>query len=502
MNKNSRPNYFLFTVPMTVIIAIFAVLFPNNFSKTLETLMVFFFTMFDWFIIWLPFAAILLIGYLAFHPKIGKYRLGGVDSVPEYRTFSWLSMLFTAGIGVGIVFFGPIEGVLEYLNSNLAQRAYFSPSEAQNAAMGITVWLWGIPAWGFYSIGGLIVAYFAYRHNTEFITSAAIEKAFSKKKWAKKVAIVSTTLIIIATAISIAASYTMSAQQVNAGINYLLGTNYDIKIYILIISSILIALFSILPISKGMKLLGDFTVYITIFILAIIFLFGPTRYFMMVIIENIGNVITSTVKYSFNLWIYEDRKWMVWYAIFYWVYWITWTPFVGTFLAKISKGRTIKEFLLASTLVPSGFLLVWFSVFSGYALLDTINGSGTIMKVASSPQYEGTVYQLLDLMPFSGFTKIVVVILFTAFVITTAVSGAISLGMMTSKDGITITKKNTLIWAIIMPCIGFAALVSGKIEGIKALGTFSGFPGMFFLLLCVAGLLKQLRKDFKNKGDE
>ncbi len=491
-----RINYFWITMPIVGIIALLSLIFSEQFSTGINNVTVFTFTVLDWLIILLPLMAIAFVIYFAFS-KFGKYRFGGADAKPEFRTFSWMAMLFTAGIGVGIIFFGPLEGIWEYLYSDWANIPGITESERANAAVGVATWLWGVPAWAMYALGGLIVAYFAYRHNQDFTPSAAIEKGLEKKKWARPVAIISTSVIIIATAVSLSSSYAMASQQVAAGINYVTGLDIP-KLIILAVIATIVCFVAISPIKKGMKILGDYTVYLSIILMIFVFLFGPTRFFMMTVVENIGNVFTSTIKFSTTLFTYnESRYWSVWFVGSYWVWWVAWTPFVGTFLAKISKGRTAKEFLLASTLVPAGFLIVWFSIFSGYGVLDTVAGSGKIAEVAAT-NYEGTIYMMMELLPLSNITNVIVVILFSSFVVTTAVSGAITLGILTSKDGKNASIVSILTWAIFIPCVAFSAVLSGKIEGIKALGSWVGLPYLFFLMLSVAGFIKQYRKDRAN----
>ena len=250
-----------------------------------------------------------------------------------------------------------------------------------------------------------------------------------------------------------------------------------------------------LPIEKGMKWLGDLTVVLSLLMLVFVFLVGPTHYFLSNFVVSIGNILTQTVHHSFELYLFHNRDWLVWYPMAYWVWWITWTPFVGVFLAKISKGRTLREFVLASIMVPVGFLVIWFSVFSGFSLLDTVEGSGRLAEIANKGDYEGTFYYLLNMLPLSFATKPLTVVLFLGFVVTTVTSSAISLGIMTSNDGRRENKTRAVIWAILMSLIAYAVIVTGKMEGIKAVGSFSGFPFVFIMYLWFAALWRQLKRD-------
>ncbi len=503
MGMQKRPNYFLLTAPFVAIIAIIAVIKPNLLTNSIIKITTFLFSTFDWLIVWIPLLALGLGLYFAFS-QYGNIRLGGPNAQVEYSLYSWMSMLFTAGIGVGIIFYGPIEALWYYLKAPIGvNNQFLTPPEAMENAMALAIWVWGIPAWALYTIGGLITAYFAYQHNMDFSPSAVIEKSFEKKKWSKTLSIIILAFAIISITLSVASSIAMATGQISSGLNIITEKSFNSMFYKIIILILLFIIYTgaaIFPIKKGMKILGDYTMYLALILLAFIFLVGPTHYFVSVIINTIGRIITQTIPFSLELYLFRDRSWFIWYPISYWVWWITWTPFIGVFLAKISKGRTIREVILASIFVPSGFMIVWFCVFSGFALLDTIEGTKTLAKIANSDAYEGVIYNLLNLLPASNITKIITVILLTGFVVTTVTSTAISLGIMTSKDGKTESKYKAIIWSIFMTLIGFAVIVTGKIEGIKSVGSFAGFPFVFLMLLQISGFIKQIKKDHKNKS--
>ncbi len=321
-----------------------------------------------------------------------------------------------------------------------------------------------------------------------------------KKRNGQKRLIIILAFAIISIALSVSASIAMATTQIGAGLFTITGKDFSSmssKLMILIAVFLAYTSASIFPIKKGMKILGDYTMYLSLILLCFVFLVGPTHYFISVIVNTIGRIITQTIPFSFELYLFRDRSWFTWYPMSYWVWWITWTPFIGVFLAKISKGRTIKEFVLASIFVPAGFMIVWFSVFSGYALLDTLEGTKTLAEIANSGAYEGVIYNLLDLLPLSGITKVATVILFSGFIVTTVTSTAISLGIMTSSDGKSESKTKAIMWSVFMALIGFDVVVTGKIEGIKSVGSFAGFPFVFLMLLQIAGFIKQIKKDKK-----
>lgn len=493
-------TYFYFTAPVVGIIALLSVIFPKQVANIFANAGEVIYTLGDWFIMWVPCAILLLCFWVAFSP-LGKKKLGGENAKPEYSLFSWVAMLFTAGIGVGIIFYGPLEGIWHLMYGNLSNPEYLTPSQRAHNAMSTALWLWGIPAWAFYTISGVVVAYFAYSKNTPFTMSAPIQIAFSNHKWSNWVSKLTMCLTIITVGISLASSLAMAAGQINGGLRYILGIpTLQITPYILLGIFITYSLISVTPINKGMKTLSDWTIIVALIIMAFIFITGPTRYFMMTFVEGIYSAAVGSVEHSFRLFIFdENRYWVKWFAMSYWIWWIGWTPFMGIFIAKVSKGRTFREMIFYSIFVPAGFILLWFSIFSGFGILETVKGSGKLAEVAGG-NYQETIYAMLDMFPLSDITKPILAILFLAFVTTTIVSGCISLGIMTGKDGINPSKPKTLIWGIFMSAIALPFVLSERIEGIKAVGSLAGAPYMFCFFILIAAFVKMVRRDFRNKS--
>lgn len=494
-----RPNYFLWTAALVGLMAVVAVVRPTLLTGAVVAASDFFYRKFDWLIMWLPLLALTVGLGVALSPKFGRIRLGGDDAVPDYSFVSWMNMLFTAGIGVGIVFFGPIEALWHYFHSPIGiQAANLTEYQKVENAMSLALHVWGIPAWSLYMLAGLVMAYFFYQHRTECSPAAPLEFAFRRKKWALPLGVLVTGAAILSIAFSVSSSIAMAVSQIASGLSIITGMGFsDIawKTVLLAVIAAAYTLGSILPINKGMRWLGDITVGLSVLLLIFVLLTGPTHYFLSMMAVSIGNIITQTIHHSFELYLFHNRDWIVWYPMAYWVWWVTWAPFVGVFLAKISKGRTLREFVLASVLVPSGFIVVWFCTFSGFSLLDTVEGSGVLAEIANKGDYEGTFYHLLNMLPAAFATKPLTVVLFLGFVITTVVSAAISLGVMTSSDGRSESKRKAVVWCILMALISYAVIFTGKIDGIKAVGSFSGFPFVFIFYLWMAALWRQLRRD-------
>ncbi|MDO5102877.1 MAG: BCCT family transporter [Lautropia sp.] len=498
-----RPAYFQWTALLVGLMAATAVIDPTLLTGSVANISSFFYLKFDWLIMWLPLLTLAVGLVVALSPRFAHIRLGGAEAVPDYSLPSWMNMLFTAGIGVGIVFFGPIEALWHYFQSPIGANATHLPVHEQvGNAMSLALHVWGLPAWAIYMMAGLVMAYFAYEHGTECTPAAPLQHAFGHKRWANPLGVLVTGLAILSIAMSVSSSIAMAVQQIASGLGIITGLSFEAigwKTLLLVALAILCTIGALLPIQKGMRRLGDVTVALSLCLLCFVFVTGPTHYFLSTMTVTLGNILTQTIPHSFELYLFHARDWVVWYPMTYWVWWITWAPFVGVFLAKISKGRTLREFVLASVLVPTGFILIWFSVFSGFSLLDTIEGTGKLAEIANQGDYEGTFYHLLNMLPLAVATKPVTVALFLGFIVTSIVSAAISLGIMSSEDGQRENRFRAAVWCILMTLISYAVIVTGRIEGIKAVGSFAGFPFVFIFYLWLAALWRQLRRDTQNR---
>lgn len=489
-SKRLSPNtYFYICAPLVGIIAILALLFPKGFARSFTKACAYFYTTLDWCIILSPLIVLILCLYLAFS-SFGKRQVS-LRVSPEYSTFAWLSMLFAAGMGVGIIYYGPVEALWHLKYSPYCEDAR-TISQKARLAMSTSVWFWGISAWGFYTISGVICAYFVYTKRTSFSVAAPIYHAFKRKFWAIPLARLAMIFTIFTVAISLAATLAMAAGQLNAGFKTIFHSfNYSPQILFIIF--ILSALISLSPIKKGMKHLSFFTITLALFLLVFIFILGPSRYFLMTFVESFADSLKGSFTQPFELFIFhKDRYFFNWFVISYFLWWIGWSPFMGIFIAKISKGRSFRQMILCSIFVPGGFIMAWFSIFSGYALLEKFQGKGLIAKAASS-NYESSIYVLLDLFPLSFITKPLLIICLTGFVLTTIVSGCISLGILTGKDGLHAQKPKVFVWIAFMSLIALPFTLGGKVEGIKAVGSLACLPYFFCYFLTIAAFLKTLR---------
>lgn len=499
---DKKERLFWVAVVFAGIFSVWSIMNPAGLTNTLWAVVYKFHGSFGWFTVVMPFLALVICAYLAFS-KYGSVKLGKEDDVPEFSTFSWIAMLFTAGIGVGLVNFGVAEPLIHYLLSPAGLAGGASEIDAAKNAMAITMYDWGLPAWSIYTLAGLVIGYFTYKKGAKFLPSTPIEHGFEDKSWAKPVGAMANVIAAGASALTMAASIGLGVAQVSNGVNAVTGlavTGLTASIIILCVITLSYTLPAILPVKKGMKILGDVNVIIAIALLVFVFIFGPTRFFMENILLTFKETFTGIIPASFDTHIYQSKGYINDWQLTTMIWWVSWTPFMGIFVARISKGRTIKEIVLASISVPTLFLIAWFAVFGGYGLFDAIVGGGSIVDyVANNPN---DVYlsfiQVLQALPLFQISGVIFVALIIIFLATGATSAAISLSMMTSDGAENPPAYKTLIWCLIMATIAFANVVTGTLDGIKAVAVCLGIPYLFFVVLQVAGLFRMMRRN-ENK---
>ncbi|AHM56068.1 glycine betaine transporter OpuD [Peptoclostridium acidaminophilum DSM 3953] len=500
--KNKSSALFWYAVCFTGIFSLWAVINPDSLTNTLWGWVYKYHDNFSWFTIAMPTFILLSCGALAFS-KYGKIKLGKANEAPEFSTFSWMAMLFTAGIGVGLVNFGVAEPLIHYLYSPQGLPGGFDKVEAAKNALSLTMFNWGLPAWSIYTISGLVIGYFTYHRGAKFLPGTPIEEGFKDKKWGKPVGKVANIVAAGAASLTMAASIGLGVFQVKNGIKAVTGmdfTGVGSSIIILLVMFAIYTIAAVSPVQKGMKILGDINVYIAVAILAYVFLIGRTDFFMGTIFSTFKATFTSIVPISFENYAYLDKGWFKDWPNTTLIWWISWTPFLGIFIARISKGRTIREIVLASILVPTAFLIIWFSVFGGYGLFDAIVGNGEIVDyIQNNPDdvYLSfiMVLQQLPMFPVMGTLFIILILVFLS---TSATSAVISLSMITSDGVENAPPVRTIIWSVITTMVAFANVVTGTLNGVKAVAVVIGIPYMFFLFLSMSGMVRQMRKDVRE----
>jgi glycine betaine transporter len=453
-----------------------------------------------WFVM-LTISVLFVIMLLLALSRYGKVKLGQDDDEPEFSTVSWLTMLFAAGMGVGLLYNSASEPISHYL----AIIEFEKPAMAKSLALFVTHFHWGLHAWAIYGITGLVIAYFGFRKGCPYLVSAPLKDVFGRHRWSHVVGWLGDLMAIYAIAIGLAGSMAMGAFQIQGGIESMFnltspGMTLTLGIFVALAIASLIP--CMVDLSKGMATLSNTALGITIALMIFILLEGPTFFMMSGIVESIGTYVMDVFRQGFMTYTFFDERvegWFFTWTLSYMVWWLAWGPFVGVFIARISKGRTIREFIVGVWLVPTVFSIFWFGVFGSmgfYQVIHTPAGAQNILQVVQT-NIAQTTFFLLQQFPFSQLTSAAVVIAAFLFVVTSVVSAAFVLGMFSVGGDPNPSVRIKLVWGVILSALGLVMILSGSIDAVKSIIALSALPFVFIILLLMICLLKALKVEVR-----
>ncbi|MEQ7800006.1 BCCT family transporter [Pedobacter sp. ASV1-7] len=436
--------------------------------------------------------------YLAFG-KFGKIRLGGEDAEPEFSNLSWFAMLFSAGMGIGIMFFSIAEPVSHFTQP---PRPVGSDPELAIQAMQFTALHWGLHAWAIYAVVGLALAFFSFNKKLP-LTFRSLFYPFLGERihgwWGHSIDILS----VIATLFGLSTSLGLGVQQMNAGLNFLFGWDISTTLQSLIIIIVTsIATVSVVSgLDKGVKLLSQGNMIMAFMLMLLIFAFGPSIYLLKGFIQNTGAYLASFIEISTWNDSYRQSGWQNSWTVFYWAWWIAWSPFVGSFIARISKGRTIKEFILGVLIVPAIITLLWMTIFGGTALHFILEGDQSLIKAVDS-NISTALFVFLQKIPFTSILSALAVLLVAFFFITSSDSGSLVIDNITSGNAAYTPPLQRVFWAFLQAIVAIVLLWGGGLEALQTAVIIAGLPfAVIILLMCHSlkqGLQEELNKNKKK----
>lgn len=446
---------------------------------------------FGWFYI-LSFTIFIVIVFYIACSKYGDLKLGPDHSQPDFSTKSWFAMLFTAGLGIGLMFFGVSEPVMHYVTPPDADPQTI---QAAKDALRITYFHTGIHAWAIYSFVGLCLGYFAYRHNLPLKIRSSLYPIIGKRiygLWGDTI----DGFAAIATIFGVATSLGFGVVQINSGLNYLfdLDKSTSVQLSLVIIITILASLSVYAGLEKGVRRFAELNLYLAIALLVFVLIAGPTLYLVQTTIETSGSYIASFTGMTLNLKAYEPNDWIGGWTIMYWSWWIAWSPFVGTFMARVSRGRTIREFLLGATFLPTGFCLIWMGFFGNGALSSIMQDNNTALMQMVQQDTSVALFEFLKTLPFAEITSSFSVILLILFFVTSADSGALVINYLTSKGEET-QPLQSVLWVVIIAALATCLLLVGGLPTLQGAMLVCALPFTLIMLFMGWGVLKALRID-------
>ncbi|MEM0976823.1 MAG: BCCT family transporter [Pseudomonadota bacterium] len=448
-----------------------------------------------WFVMLSASAMLAFCLILAFSPY-GTIRLGKDDDRPEFSTPSWIAMLFSAGMGVGLLFWAVAEPMLHF---SIASQYAPLPTAAYEALVATNI-NWGVHAWAIYGTTALVIAYFAYRRGAAMMVSGPITAAFPDQKWAVYVGWVSDFLAIVAIAIGVGGSIAMGVFQVADGIDVLIGGSGVTTFMLGLILVAMVACYVpalLVDLGTGMSRLSNMAMAITIALAIYVIVLGPTQYLMNSVVNSFGEYLVRVIPSGFQTFTFYDDavgQWFKDWTLTYMVWWIAWGPFVGVFIAQISKGRTIREFVIGVLLAPTIFSIFWFGTFGGIGLFDALRGDGSLLQIAQSDP-ERVTFELLDRLPFPKFTTTLTVLAGFLFIVTSVVSAAVVLATF-AMGGVSEPKPGLkVVWGLLLGGLGVVMILSGGIDAVKKLIALGALPFVFIIVFLMVCLIRGLRDE-------
>ncbi|WP_099190982.1 glycine betaine uptake BCCT transporter [Tepidibacter mesophilus] len=489
-NKNNDNSVYIISVLFVLGIVAWALIANESFGNAANGLYVFLRDNFGWMYLMGMFFFVLVAVLLA-GSRYGNVKLGPDDSTPDYSYVSWFAMLFSAGMGIGLVFWGVAEPLNHFVNPPLGLAEPGSADAAQ-LAIKTSFFHWGFHPWAGYSVLALALAYFQFRKNTPGLISSIFIPLFGEKRVNGGLGKFIDILAIFATVAGVATSLGLGTLQINSGLNHLFGipTNTTSKVIIIVIVTILFMLSAVTGLDKGIKFLSNLNLGIAFVLMMLAFLLGPTVKIINAFTAGIGQYLGSFTPDSFRINAFGDNSWLGGWTLFYWAWWIAWAPFVGTFIARISRGRTIREFIIGVLLVPTLGSFMWFAVFGTLGVNLGLDIATEAAKVT-----ETAFFVVMSHYPLGSIISLVAVILLCTFFVTSADSATFVLGMMSSNGDLNPSTKRKVIWGIIQSSMAFGLLLGGGLTTLQTASIAAAFPFALIMILGCISLFKELKNE-------
>tara|TARA_R110001606_G_scaffold110684_2_gene236866 strand:+ start:102 stop:1706 length:1605 start_codon:yes stop_codon:yes gene_type:complete len=490
-----NPVFFIAAVLVITFIAL-TLAFPQSASSVLLASRAWVLATFDWLFVSTVNIVFLFALFVMVSP-LGRLRIGGREARPEFSTPSWLAMLFSAGIGIGLMFWGAAEP-LAYYTDWFGTPLGVEPETpaAHDLALSATMFHWGLNAWSIYAVMGLALAYFAFSKGLPLTVRSAFYPLLGDRIWGWPGHIID-LLAVIATLFGLATSLGLGAQQISSGLDYLFGFEAGIGLQVGIIAFItLIATISVVRgLDGGVKVLSNINMAMAALFMLFVFAVGPTLLILGGFWDNTVNYVRDFIPLS--NWIgRDDTEWFHGWTVFYWAWWISWSPFVGMFIARISKGRTVRQFLFCVIFVPLLVTIAWFSTFGEIALLQAETGVGQLAN--GIDEVSLVLFQMLENLPLDQIASMMAVILVLIFFVTSSDSGSLVVDSITAGGKLHAPVPQRIFWACIEGLIAIVLLYGGGAQALTALqaGTIAvGLPFTIVLLVCCVSLWKGLSAD-------
>ena len=447
-----------------------------------------------WLIILAANAILVFVIYLAFS-KHKNLILGGPDARPEFSNVNWIAMLFSAGLGIGLLFYGVAEPIM-HLSSDAIHQEGATFSDQANLSMNLTYLHWGFHGWAIYGVVGLCFAYFSFNKNLPFRVSSFFSGTLTQNAWGR---VPLDIIAIIATIFGIATSLGLGANQINSGLGYMgvLEESFLTTVWIIAFITLLGLISVVLGLQTGIKRLSQLNMILCGLMLSIVFIAGPTSFIVDGLLQNVGSYIQNLLALSTNTQAYMDSSWQNGWTLFYYSWWFAWSPFVGLFIARISYGRSIQEFLLGVVVIPSILVFVWMGIFGNAALHQELLEPNSL-STAINNDITISLFVFLEQFPYSPILMGLSIVIILTFFVTSSDSGALVTSMLTAANNEKAQDEPPMllrvVWAISLGIIAVVLLAGGGLGALQTSVIVTGVPFAILIFFACKSLLKSLNQ--------
>lgn len=478
---------------LIALVVLWGLLAPASFGAMVDQALAAITRNFGWLYLWIVLGLVLLALVLAFS-RYGDLKLGDEDDEPQFSIGAWFSMLFAAGMGIGLVFWGVAEPLSHYATTPPGVQA--GTPEAANAAMRYAFFHWGLHPWAIYGVVGLAMAFFQFRRGG----SALVSTATSALPWrvVQRASPLFNVLAVVATAFGVAASLGMGASQINSGLNAAFGLPIGpvSQVAIIAVTTVLFIASALSGVERGIKWLSSGNLVLAALIALAVLLLGPTIAVIDTFTNTLGAYLSDLVRMSLRMTPFRESSWVGDWTVFYWAWWLSWSPFVGLFIARVSRGRTIRQFLLGTVLAPTLVGFAWFSVFGGTALHMEIFGGAPLVEAVRA-DVSTAIFAMFDAMPFGIVLSLATTVLVLVFFVTSGDSATLVLGMMSTGGDPNPSARVKLVWGLLVAAIATSLMLAGGIRAVQTATIVFALPFALVVVLMAISVTRAIDQDWR-----
>ena len=496
-SQDGKPDIQVIVIGVLAVAAVvlWAAFGKDSFESASSTALAWVLDNFAWLFVIAADVFLLMCLFIALS-RFGRIRLGRDDSEPEFTNVAWIAMMFSAGMGIGLMFYGVGEPLQHYLTPPPGSGATAGSGDAARAALEYSFFHWTLTPWAIYGIAGLALAYATFRKGRGNRLSSAFVPLLGSRRadgWQGKLI---DLLAVFATVFGTATSLGLGALQVAKGLNIVTGIDDTTGVELIIIGALSAAfvLSAFSGLHKGVKWLSTANLLLAACLMLFVFVLGPTVYILDAIPASVGGYLDQLLPMATRTGAFGNSDWLGAWTIFYWAWWLSWAPFVGTFIARISRGRTIREFLIGVLLVPSGATVIWFCVMGGTAIrLDQTKAADLASSVKEGA--EASLFAMLDALPIGTVTSCIAMLLVMTYFVTSADSASLVMGSLTSRGALHPPTWLVVLWGVLMAAVAAGLLIAGGLGSLQTATILVALPFVLVMLGLCWALLKELRED-------